>query len=353
MISRGMKSASGLILDNGIFHEGSARLVNGRLVLSQKSSDDADIKGLILPKAINCHTHLGDSFIQKPENCTVQELVAPPNGLKHRMFKMVSEEQQVCSMREKISLMARTGTSHFIDFRECGLEGTRRLLMASLGSGVTPVILGRPELSTVDELSALLSVADGIGMSAISDVDFDSLMHISEHAQSMNKVFGIHASEVVREDMAMILALKPNLLVHMIKANIEDIEKCSSEGVPVAICPSSNHYFGFFPPLREMLDSGITVCLGTDNAMLAEPNVFNEIRQMRDMFPETIIPDDEILKIAFVNGRKVLNSLPGLGDANGLQSDFFALEAPIDEPFRAILNAKIEKIHMFEPGGIT
>ena len=73
---------------------------------------------------------------------------------------------------------------------------------------------------------------------------------------------------------------------------------------------------------------------------------------MREMFPETLISDDEIFEMVFVNGGKVLNSLPGLGGANVKQSDFFVLEAPIDEPLMPILRKGGGKIHVFETGGI-
>ncbi|MFO7618452.1 MAG: amidohydrolase family protein [Thermoplasmata archaeon] len=347
-----MLSASGIVYKDGKFIEGSARASKGKIVINECQDAQAEVKGWILPKTVNCHTHIGDGFISRPEKCTVEELVAPPDGLKHRMLRTVSEKQQVSCMRESISTMAGTGTSHFIDFRESGLEGIRRLLMASLGSGVIPIILGRPESSDANEISAILSVADGMGVSAISDSDYEGLLGLSEHASATEKIFCLHASEVNREDIDKIIALRPNMLVHMVEATEGDLRTCSSAGIPIIICPSSNAYFGFKPPLRVMLDAGVTVCLGSDNAMLAQPDILNEVRVLRDMFPESMITDDEILEMAFVNGRKVLNSLPGLGDANVTQPDFFVYEAPIDEPFMSILQKGTGKFRMFETGGI-
>jgi len=347
-----MRTATGLVYRDGAFVEGSAQSTAGKVKLGNSPDESAEITGWIIPKTVNCHTHLGDGFISKPEKCSIEELVAPPNGLKHRLLRTVDEQRQVSCMREMISLMARTGTSHFIDFRESGLEGTRRLLMASLGCEIVPVILGRPETCDTNEISSILSVADGIGMSSISDVEYDCLAKISEHALATEKAFAMHASEVKREDMEMILALNPNMLVHMIRAEGRDMGLCASSGTPVAICPSSNSYFGIKPPLRNMLDAGITVCLGSDNAMLAEPNMLNEMRVFRNMFPESILSDEEILELAFNNGRKVLNSLPGLGDANMSQPDFFVLEAPVDGTFMSVLKHGAGKVHMFETGGI-
>jgi cytosine/adenosine deaminase-related metal-dependent hydrolase len=347
-----MESASGCIYIDGKFVDGSIRFSRGKYAVSKQHNEDADVKGLILPKTVNCHTHLGDAFIEKPGKCTVEELVAPPNGLKHRMLRKVSQEQQVSSMREAISFMAGAGTSHFIDFRECGLEGVRRLLIASLGSGVVPVILGRPESHDVDEISALLSVADGIGMSAISDVEYDFLWQISEHARSSNKIFALHASEVKRENIDKIIGLKPDFLVHMVNSAVSDLEACSSAGVPIVVCPSSNTFFGLKPPIRNMLDADIKVCIGSDNAMLAKSSIIGELQELRRMFPESIVTNEEIMAMAFDNGRKVLNSLPGLRDENGEHPDFFVIEAPVEEPFKSVLEARAENVHQFSRGEV-
>jgi cytosine/adenosine deaminase-related metal-dependent hydrolase len=347
-----MESASGCIYLNGKFIEGSVHFARGRLMISKQLNEEAEVNGLILPKTVNCHTHLGDAFMERPAKCSVEELVAPPNGLKHRMLRKISQEQQISSMREAISCMTATGTSHFIDFRECGLEGVRRLLIASLGSGAMPIILGRPESQDVDEISALLSVADGIGISAISDMDYDFLRQISEHARASNKIFAMHASEVKNEDIDKILALKPDFLVHMIESSVSDLEACGSAGVPIVICPTSNSFFGLKPPIREMLDAGVKTCLGSDNAMLAKPSIIGEVQILRKMFPETILADQEILTMAFDNGRKVLNSLPGLGDENGEHPDFFVIEAPVEAPFKSVLEARTKNIHILSKGEV-
>lgn len=347
-----MESASGLIYLRGEFVEGSVHFARGRPKASQSPDPGADVKGIILPKAVDCHTHLGDAFIKPPAGMSVEELVAPPNGLKHRLLGTVSESVQVDAMRRAAQVMAETGTSHFIDFREGGLEGARRLLAASLGSGVTPVILGRPDSSDGMELSALLSVADGLGMSSISDIGRDEIEALSHQARSSGKAFAIHASEAVREDIGRVLDLKPDLLVHMAMATDEDLAACASDGVPVAICPTSNSYFGIRPPVRRMLDAGLTVCLGTDNAMLARPDMLAEVAALRAICPRGELADPEAVNIAFGNGGKVLNSLPGFRDGTGAPPDFFVLEVPADNPAKRVLEARAGDVRLFASGEI-
>ena len=335
-----MKSASGLLYKDGEFIEAHAIIEDSKTVIHEGPLKNAEITGIILPKPVNCHTHLGDAFIDTPEKATVEELVAPPDGLKHRMLAAVEPEEQIMAMKAVIEVMGMSGASHFIDFREGGLEGARRLLLASMGSGTKPVIFGRPE--GLDELKSLLTVLDGIGMSAVSDMGFEDLLVISSQARSAGKSFAIHASEAVQENSDKYLELKPNLLIHMVKANLDDFAACSAAGVPIAICPRANAFFGLKPPVRQMLDAGITVCLGTDNAMLASPDIFAEMKSLAADFN---LSKEEVLSIVFENGRKVLNSLPGLWATSS--QDYLVLEAPLDDPWGSVLEAETGKIQLF------
>ena len=336
-----MKSASGLLYQNGIFIEAHAIIENGKPVIREGPLENAEMTGIILPMPVNCHIHLGDAFIEKPEKASVEELVAPPDGLKHRMLAAVEPEVQITAMKAAIELMGSIGTSHFIDFREGGLEGARRLLLASIGSRARPVIFGRP--AGIEDLESLLTVVDGIGMSAVSDMEFEELATISSQTKKAGKGFSIHASEAVQEDAGKYLELKPDLLVHMVKADSKDLAACSAADIPIAICPRANAFFGLKPPVREMLDAGIMVCLGTDNAMLASPDIFAETRQLASNFGLT---KKEVFSIVFENGRKVLNSLPGLWAASS--QDYLVLEAALGDPWGSVLEAASGNIRLFD-----
>ncbi len=339
-----MKSASGLLYRNGGFIEAHVVLKNGTPVIGEGLLENAEITGIILPMPINCHTHLGDAFIKRPERATVEELVAPPDGLKHRMLAAVDPEEQITAMMGAIDSMASTGISHYIDFREGGLEGARRLLLASRASGINPVIFGRPlEGYVPEEMDALLKVVDGIGMSAVSDMEFQELDAISDHAKKAGKGFAIHASETVRENPDEYLELKPNLLVHMVKADSDDLIACSAAGIPIVVCPRANAFFGLKPDIKKMLDANITVCLGTDNAMLASPDMFAEMKSLAGDFG---LAKEDVFSIVFENGRKVLNSLPGLWMASS--QDYLVLESSLNDPWGSVIEAKPGNICLFD-----
>ena len=345
-ICRYMKSVSGLLYLDNDFVEAHGIMEGNGLSIEEGPLENPDIQGIILPMPVNCHTHLGDAFIEVPENATVEELVAPPDGLKHRMLAQVDRSKQVSAMAGAARLMASTGVRRFIDFREGGVEGSKILLDAVEGTGTSPVIFGRPKGEYgPQEMDSLLELVHGIGLSAISDRPFGELREISSHVKGTGKALGFHASEARQEPMDKILDLEPDLLVHMIKADYRDLKACADANIPIVVCPTANSYFGLKPPVRRMLDAGITVCLGTDNAMLASPDIFREMRFLKANFD---LGPEEILRIVFENGGKVLNSLPGLWAADGENQGFFVLKASIDDPWGSVIGARPEKMHLFD-----
>jgi 5-methylthioadenosine/S-adenosylhomocysteine deaminase len=63
--------------------------------------------------------------------------------------------------------------------------------------------------------------------------------------------------------------LSPNLLgAHCTAANADDISLLAARGVRIAHCPTSSAFGGLLPPLRLMLEAGLTMGLGSDNATL-------------------------------------------------------------------------------------
>jgi cytosine/adenosine deaminase-related metal-dependent hydrolase len=139
-------------------------------------------------------------------------------------------------------------------------------------------------------------------------------------------MFAIHASERVREDLDQILDMKPSFLVHMTVASDDDFITCAQEGVPIVACPRSNLFFGRMPPLRRMIEAGVTVALGTDNAMISLPDILTEMefagrllrfQGMRDV--------DYVVDMAVKNGRKILNQKVAIGIEPDSPCDFMVI----------------------------
>jgi cytosine/adenosine deaminase-related metal-dependent hydrolase len=299
----------------------------GTEVLKGTPPEKPVAKGLILPTCVNAHTHLGDSFIRfKHLNLprSVQELVAPPAGLKHRLLKVATEQEILEGIRRSLFEMTASGCSGFCDFREGGLLGIYQLKKAMTHCAVESVVLSRPSQMTYkkEELEQLLQNSDGIGLSSISDWDSSEIAKIAAHVRKKKKVFALHASEVTREDIDRILDLHPSLLIHMIAATASDLERVNDAKIPIVICPRSYLFFGLKHNLALMKKTGVTLLLGTDNAMLNTPDVLEEVRLLKKT---NIFSLEELLTNVTYTPRKALN-LDDCIQGRNLSEKFIVLE---------------------------
>lgn len=303
-------------------------------VCTGRAPEDSS-RAIVLPAFVNAHTHIGDSFAYPAPRGTVEEIVAPPNGYKHRMLRTASRRQKVDAMREAVSVMARTGTSAFIDFREEGDDGIRMARESADRLPVSPVLLGRPVHANAssESLTEFVSLCDGFGMSSLRDWPRDMLERASKAAKSRGKLFGIHASEVVREDVDAVLDLKPDFLVHMTAASEDDLKAVAEAHVPVVVCPRSNEFFGIDPRIPRLLSAGVEVALGTDNGMICKPDMLEELRAaFRLSLSCGRLAPVETIRLATYSGRKVLNAVRNITTEIEHTDDLVVVDTPGDDP---------------------
>jgi cytosine/adenosine deaminase-related metal-dependent hydrolase len=313
--------------------------------ISRQRARNPIAEGLVLPLFVNPHTHIGDSFIKDDLSGTIEEIVAPPDGLKHRRLELASDKDVIDGMVDVLERMNLAGLSHFVDFREDGVKGVSLLLKASLDSQIVPVIYGRPKRLEYDksEMDSLLKVVDGVGISSVSDWNESVLDKIVRDTKAADKGFATHASESVREDIDLILDLKPDYLVHMLEADDADLERCADAGIPIIVCPRSNAHFGKAPPVAEMLSKGVNVLLGTDNAMFSSPSLFEEMRFLRQMTIEDPGLTPGTILGMVTDSPKVLRGQPALSLEVGQPSEFLVLKWDGHEPETFIVERASER----------
>jgi cytosine/adenosine deaminase-related metal-dependent hydrolase len=322
--------------------------------------DSPMARGIVLPTLLNSHTHLADHVVPVDLNLSLEEIVAPPSGLKHRILRETPSGVLVRSMRLLSKYMLHRGTSRFIDFREGGLDGAREL--SSVGDdGCRPVILGRPKDLDFDkeEMMRLLKAVDGVGLSSVSDWDAGTIADLASFVRSKRKTFAIHASERVREDLDQILDLKPSFLVHMTMASRHDLATCAQESIPIVVCPRSNLFFGKMPPLKEMIEAGVTLALGTDNAMFSVPDMLTEMEFAGRLLRHQGIRNvDCVIDMAVKTGRKILNQKVAIGiepdspcdfmvvgSKNGDAATDLVLRSAADDPKLICLGKKVWRVN--------
>ncbi len=279
-------------------------------VMEGNAPVSSDFSGLIVPRVIDGHTHIGDSFIRRKKIVLpndLESLVAPPNGLKHRLLESSSEEQIVEGMSWSLEQMKKDGVGCFIDFREGGIHGVDLLNQALGTDSPKAVVLSRPKDLSFDEeeISELLNCSSGIGLSAIADWNYDDVMRIAQMCHEKKKVFALHASERQAEPIDKILDLRPDFLVHMLKASRDDVEAVCSENIPIVLCPRSNDFFGLCADFELFKDVGVKLCLGSDNAMLHSLNVLKEVGFLLNK--TNVFSLEELLCMVSFFPRKYLN----------------------------------------------
>lgn len=317
---------------------------------------------VIIPGLVNSHTHIGDSFLADgAASMTLEEGFFRPDGYKYRQLAQVDADQQYAAIRDSLGCMAGSGTVAHIDFREQGLHGTRLLRRAAEETGLDSIILGQiPELPfSEDQLranaaplspdaeatfAALISEADGISESTINDLSDPAWRRLCELTESARKLRAIHClenagyretSEAIsgRGDLERALDVyQPHLVVHLTVADNREISLLARSGAVAVLNPRANAALGLpLPPIRDLLEAGVPLLLGTDNGLLNSPNLLPELdftyRLAKSQYGNAIDPPPEkILAMATSNIR----FLPGVCHPGYLEEGLPASFAVID-----------------------
>ncbi len=277
-------SVSGHVLTEGRFLSGHVVVVDGRVASVGEGEPPTEpvARGIVLPGLYNPHTHVGDAAVPPPPpELGPSEVFPPPDGYKHRMLASMPPGQLEAGVSSFMDAMTAAGTVEHTDFREGGVEGLRLLQGAHEGATSPPRcrVFGRPSRLGFDpgEMGPLLAAVDGIGLSAAMDWPRGPMEDVVAAAHDFGRPVALHCSEATREDLSWVLELYPEFLVHMVFGTPQDYRDLAAAGVPVVVCPRSTGRFTKAPPVTEMLRAGVTIRVGTDNAMLQGPSVLDDV----------------------------------------------------------------------------
>jgi cytosine/adenosine deaminase-related metal-dependent hydrolase len=252
----------------------------------------------ICPALFNAHTHIGDTVgMDVPWEGSLEGLVTPPDGLKHRILRETPRPALVAGMRASIGVMARAGTLGFADFREGGRDGVLALREAAEGLPCRAVAFGRDGGE---------EIAEGLGIPSVRDSP--DAASAAARAKREGRLVAFHAGERDSLDIDGALACDPDILVHCTHATDGQLREIADRGIPVAVCPRSNWILGVssspvHPPVRRMLDLGCRLLLGTDNAMFVQPDLWGEMAFLHAVYR---IGPREILAMAVRGAERLL-----------------------------------------------
>lgn len=263
---------------------------------------------VLVPQPVNAHVHSADhAFPEFGTSGELEELVAPPNGLKHRLLSSTPPERLVEAMAEAYRVASSAGTGLLIDFREGGGEGCllARKAMEAIG-GMEVLLLGRPG-------PGWPRGCDGLGApSPLYYEDFEELAR--RHRPAMAHVAETREARI-KGDLEAALRAGLDAVVHGTHLSDEDLAALADAGVGLIFCPSSNlwHSVGA-PPVAKAIELGVRISLGTDNAAWSPPNVWLEARtalllaRLQGLKGERVAR--EVLRGIFVEGYRMVRRSP-------------------------------------------
>jgi len=332
--------------------------------LTRRGSEGKMVDGqncVAAPTLINSHVHIGDSVAKDVgDGEPIEKIVKPPNGIKHRILEETSHEEMRNSMRNSMKEMLQTGTTTFVDFREGGIEGIEILEDASENIPIRKIVLGRHhafhESRNLSEIKRaakeILNHCDGIGLSGFGEIKDDVAGVIVETCDEMDKLSAIHVAEYLKlqkeslkingkTEIQRAIDAGFNLLIHMTEPLDNDIESVVKSGSTVVSCPRSNGALSVgIPPLKNMMDNGVNVALGTDNLMFNSPNMVSEMEYALKVtrgFYKTYIDPLEIFKMATVNPAQALGLSTGVIE-EGKTADIMLINGISSDPILSIIN---------------
>ncbi len=172
-----------------------------------------------------------------------------------------------------------------------------------------------PYTVTDDGFRLAKSLSDDLGMPVH--------LHLHETATECEDAIRDHGQRPFERIDGLGLLGSSMQTVHMTQLNDDEIERLAATGTHVVHCPESNLKLASgFCPVKQLLDAGVNVCIGTDSA--ASNNNLDMLEEMRTAAllakgvsrDPTTVDADTALAMATINAARML----------GLEADIGSLE---------------------------
>ncbi|KAL3511476.1 hypothetical protein ACH5RR_030877 [Cinchona calisaya] len=324
-------------------------------ILAEFSSHEQliDLRGqLILPGFINTHVHTSQQLGRG-----IADDVDLLTWLHRRIWpyesNMTEEDSFISTLLCGIELIhsgvtcfAEAGGQHVAGMaRAVEVLGLRACLAESImdsGDGLPANWAGRTTEQCIQSQKELYkkyhNTADGririwLGIRQIMNATEFLLAQTRDTAKELQTGIHMHVAEIPYENqhvantrgvdqgtvayLEKIEFLDDNLLAaHTVWVNQDEVCSLSKARVKVSHCPAAAMRMLGFAPIREMLDAGVCVSLGTDGApsnnrmsIVDEMYLASLINKGREVFSKgitdpTALPAETILRMATINGAK-------------------------------------------------
>ena len=337
---------------------------NGKIAKIGKNIDNThnvkviDAKGKIcMPGLINTHTHISMSIFRETlDGYTLQDWLN--DKIWPMEDKLTPEDIYYASLLSCIEMIT-TGTTMANDqycMAEETIKAANELGMRLELTRTVNDVQGM-QRQRIEELEKLIkeynhkyeNITLNIGIHGLYTTGEDTVKELIEMAKKYDMNIHMHFCENAQETLDIKKAynvvspvdvLKKhfteihNILAHVVKVTSKEIDELSKLKVNVSHCPISNLRLGCgIAKVKEMLDKGINVSLGTDgqgsgsNLDMFETMKFTGLLQKGVNENPKNLESYEILKMATINGAKALRLDDRIGSIEeGKQADLIILD---------------------------
>jgi cytosine/adenosine deaminase-related metal-dependent hydrolase len=139
------------------------------------------------------------------------------------------------------------------------------------------------------------------------------------------------------------------VMIHGIAFSQKDIELIAKSKAHFIWCPGSNMFmFGKTAKVRDIIESGINISIGTDSPSSGEINLLAEIRfakeVYRDLYGEDL-EDREIVRMITINPARAFRMQDMVGSIdNGKLGDLLVVAGDGKDPYSSLVNAQLKNI---------
>lgn len=337
-------------------------IINDRITQIDKNIESSDFDKIIdanqmvaMPGLINTHSHISMSvFRETVDGYKTQDWLK--KEIWPREDKLTKEDVYWASLLSCVE-MIKTGTTTVNDM----YFFTDSIIKAALDSGIrlqtSRALLGQDknDRSRFSELKELIEkykdnkITFNAGIHGLYTCNKEYMIECVKFAKDNSLPIHMHFCENEQEREDIISDYKVsnpasviesnfdgvhNLLAHCVKINSKDIQILKNTNTFISHCPISNLKLGCgIAPVKEMLDAGICVSLGTDgqgsgsNLDMFETMKFTALLQKGINENPQLLDSYDVLKMATINGAKALMLEKDIGSIeNGKLADIILLD---------------------------
>lgn len=370
----------------GIVKQGLIALKDGKIIYVGREIEapafDAEEtidgrRGIVMPGLINCHTHAAMTLFRS---------IAEDRNLDEWLREVIWPLEAKLKPRDiyygallGCLEMVKSGTTCFLDMYfhenmvakavvEAGLRCILSPGIIDIGQERLGKILLRKAISIVENYHGAANgrILTMLGPHASYSCSQQLLRKVAEEALKLNVGVHIHLAESLPESIHIkekygksevevlneLGLLGPRLLAaHCIHLSDADIALMAEHDVKVVYNPVSNMKLASgIPRIKDLIDVGLTVALGTDgpasnNSLdMFETMKFAALLQKVKYNDPRVLPAEKIVEMATIDGARAL----GLGNMigsleTGKKADVIVIDAnkphltPIHDPYAAIV----------------